>query len=66
MARLKFQSAPVIWIGAGALVVWAVVGIGLGVGFVNYDTVYSLVWGQQIAGGRLPDYRVPIAPTPTR
>ncbi len=64
MARLKFPSVPVIWIGAGALVVWAVVGIGLGVGFVNYDTVYSLVWGQQIAGGRLPDYRVPIAPTP--
>jgi len=64
MPRLTSSSAPVVWIGAGALAVWAFVGVGLGVGFVNYDTVYSLVWGQQIAGGRLPDYGLPIAPTP--
>jgi len=64
MARLKSSSAPIAWIGFGALGLWVCVGVGLGVGFVNYDTVYSLVWGQQIAGGQLPDYRPPIAPTP--
>jgi hypothetical protein len=64
MARLKSSSAAAAWIGVGALALWACLGVGLGVGFVNYDTVYSLVWGQQIAGGRLPDYAVAIAPTP--
>jgi hypothetical protein len=64
MARLKPLSAPVAWIGAGALALWAFLGIGLGVGFVNYDTIYSLAWGQQLSRGQLPTYRLPIAPTP--
>ncbi|HWH10990.1 MAG TPA: hypothetical protein VG165_07675 [Solirubrobacteraceae bacterium] len=64
MARLKSLSAPVAWIGGGALALWGCLGIGLGVGFVNYDTVYSLVWGQQLARGQLPAYGLPIAPTP--
>ncbi|HEU0249358.1 MAG TPA: hypothetical protein VFR48_01410 [Solirubrobacteraceae bacterium] len=34
------------------------------VGFVNYDTLYALVWGRQIEHGHLPDYSVPLAPTP--
>jgi len=63
-ARLKRLSAAGAWIGAGAVGLWAVLGVGLGVGFVNYDTVYSLVWGQQVARGELPVYRLPIAPTP--
>ncbi len=61
---LESASGPVAWIGAGAAALWACLGLGLGVGFVNYDTAYSLLWGQQIAAGRLPDYAVPIAPTP--
>jgi hypothetical protein len=32
--------------------------------FLNYDTFYSLVWGSDLAHGRTPDYRVPVAPTP--
>jgi hypothetical protein len=64
MARLKPLRAPAAWIGGGALALWACVGVGLGVGFVNYDTAYSLVWGQQLARGELPAYRLPIAPTP--
>jgi len=44
----------------GALLAWAMVGTG----FANYDTVYSLVWGADLAHGRLPDYDVPVAPTP--
>jgi hypothetical protein len=64
MARLKPLSAPVAWVGGGAIALWAALGIGLGVGFVNYDTLYSLVWGQQLARGQLPVYRLPLAPTP--
>jgi len=36
----------------------------LGHGLVNYDTLYALVWGRDLAHGRLPDYGVSIAPTP--
>jgi len=52
---------------------WALVAVGvLGalVVFVarrtypNYDTYYTLVWGQELAGGHLPDYGVLRAPTP--
>src|SRR3954470_21160832 len=32
--------------------------------FLNYDTFYALVWGGDLAHGRTPDYRVPVAPTP--
>jgi hypothetical protein len=35
-----------------------------GVGFANYDTLYALAWGGQLARGELPSYEVPIAPTP--
>jgi hypothetical protein len=64
MARVKSCSAPLVWIAGGAVALWVGLGVCLGVGFVNYDTLYSLVWGQQLAAGRLPTYRVPIAPTP--
>src|SRR5436305_3864090 len=32
--------------------------------FLNYATFYALVWGGDLAHGRTPDYRVPVAPTP--
>jgi hypothetical protein len=35
-----------------------------GVGFANYDTLYALAWGGQLARGAAPAYRVAIAPTP--
>jgi hypothetical protein len=35
-----------------------------GVGFVNYDTLYALVWGQQLSRGETPQYEISIAPTP--
>jgi hypothetical protein len=35
-----------------------------GVGFANYDTLYALVWGQQLTRGQTPRYGIPIAPTP--
>lgn len=33
-------------------------------GFLNYDTAYALVWGNDLVHGRTPDYEVPFAPTP--
>jgi hypothetical protein len=32
--------------------------------FLNYDTFYALVWGDDLAHGRAPQYDVPVAPTP--
>jgi hypothetical protein len=32
--------------------------------FVNYDALYSLIWGRDLAHGRTPDYEVTLAPTP--
>jgi hypothetical protein len=47
-------------IAAGAALLWLIAGVG----FVNYDTLYALVWGQQLARGETPEYGLPIAPTP--
>src|SRR3954469_3126061 len=54
------RAGTALGLGLLALVIWLVVGRGL----VNYDTLYSLVWGRDLAHGRLPDYDVPLAPTP--
>jgi hypothetical protein len=51
-------SALAIALGAIALRVVS------GVGFANYDTLYALVWGGELARGRTPQYGIPIAPTP--
>jgi hypothetical protein len=32
--------------------------------FLNYDTLYSLIWGRDVAHGRTPDYETTLAPTP--
>jgi len=33
-------------------------------GFPNYDTIYALVWGRELAHGRSPDYGAALPPTP--
>jgi hypothetical protein len=45
---------------AGALLLRLIAGVG----FANYDTLYGLAWGGQLAQGETPAYGVPIAPTP--
>jgi hypothetical protein len=45
---------------AGGLLLWLLMGVG----FVNYDTLYGLVWGQQLAHGEVPQYGIGFAPTP--
>src|SRR3954451_17085893 len=56
MARLRAAA----WIGALALLLWLVWGHG----FANYDALYSLVWGRELADGHGPSYDVSLAPTP--
>src|SRR3954452_23587253 len=56
MARLRGAA----WIGAPALLLWLVWGHG----FANYDALYSLVWGRELADGHGPSYAVSLAPTP--
>ncbi|MEA2223985.1 MAG: hypothetical protein QOH83_2361 [Solirubrobacteraceae bacterium] len=56
MARIRFA--------AGVLVGAAVLRLLAGPGLVNYDTLYTLVWGRQLAHGMQPDLDVAIAPTP--
>ena len=56
MARLRFVAGVL----AGAVALRLLAGPGL----VNYDTLYTLVWGRQLAHGELPDLEVAIAPTP--
>jgi hypothetical protein len=51
---------PTLAIVAGAALLRAIAGVG----FVNYDTLYGLVWGAQITRGETPEYGLPIAPTP--
>jgi hypothetical protein len=57
--KLQHNPAPLA-IVAGAVLL-RVLG---GVGFANYDTLYALVWGQQLTRGETPQYGVAIAPTP--
>lgn len=45
---------------AGGALLWLVCGVG----FANYDTLYALAWGGQLARGETPAYEVAIAPTP--
>lgn len=57
-SRRRWLAPPAVL--GGALVLW----LASGVGFVNYDTLYGLVWGQQLAHGEAPQYGVAFAPTP--
>ena len=58
MPAMRLRAALAIVVGAVAL------RLAVGVGFANYDTLYSLAWGQQLARGETPSYRTALAPTP--
>ncbi len=60
LKRLPSWAPTALTIAAGALLLWAIAGVG----FVNYDTLYGLVWAQQLTRGEAPEYNLPIAPTP--
>jgi hypothetical protein len=57
---LRKWLSPVAWIaGVSALLL-----ILFPTGFPNYDTIYALVWGRELAHGVSPDYGAALPPTP--
>jgi hypothetical protein len=58
--RVARWLAPVAWVAA----VSAVLLLVFPVGFPNYDTIYALVWGRELAHGMSPDYGAALPPTP--
>src|SRR4051794_16349065 len=69
--RLHLYLAPVPSAARKALVPLAWVGITVAIlllvfplGFPNYDTIYGLVWGRELAHGMSPDYGSALPPTP--
>jgi hypothetical protein len=58
--RSRNWLAPLAWVaGASALLL-----ILFPTGFPNYDTIYALVWGRELAHGVSPDYGAALPPTP--
>jgi hypothetical protein len=51
---------PAAWVAA----VSGVLLLLFPVGFPNYDTIYALVWGRELAHGESPDYGAALPPTP--
>src|SRR4051812_32576900 len=51
---------PAAWVAA----VSGVLLLVFPVGFPNYDTIYALVWGRELAHGVSPDYGAALPPTP--
>jgi hypothetical protein len=56
LARL----VPLLAIAALGAALWLIFPFG----FPNYDTIYMLVWGQELATGTSIDLDAPLAPTP--
>jgi hypothetical protein len=59
-SRLTSWLTPAAWVAA----VTAVLLVVFPVGFPNYDTIYALVWGRELAHGVSPDYGAALSPTP--
>ena len=52
--------SPIAWVAA----VTAALLLLFPFGFPNYDTIYALLWGREMAHGLSPDMAAPLAPTP--
>jgi hypothetical protein len=57
---LRSWLTPAAWVAA----VTAALLVVFPVGFPNYDTIYALVWGRELAHGLSPDYGSALPPTP--
>ena len=51
---------PAAWVAGVSAVLLALFPVG----FPNYDTIYALVWGRELAHGMSPDYGSALPPTP--
>jgi hypothetical protein len=58
--RARNWLTPIAW----ALAVSAALLLIFPLGFPNYDTIYALVWGRELAHGVSPDYGAALPPTP--
>jgi hypothetical protein len=59
-SRARNWLTPAAWIGAVA----AILLLLFPRGFPNYDTIYSLLWGRELAEGLSPDRGAALPPTP--
>jgi hypothetical protein len=58
--RVRNWLTPAAWVAVAAALLLAVFPLG----FPNYDTIYALVWGRELAHGMSPDYGAALPPTP--
>jgi hypothetical protein len=59
-SRVSSWLTPAAWVAA----VTAALLLVFPVGFPNYDTIYALVWGRELAHGMSPDVGSALPPTP--
>ncbi len=52
------------WYAVGAVVAAVVLALAYGPSYLGYDAAWALVWGGELADGKLPSYEVAFAPTP--
>ena len=57
---LRRWLTPIAWVAVTSAVLLLVFPLG----FPNYDTIYALVWGRELAHGISPDYGAALPPTP--
>ncbi len=57
---LRRWLTPAAWVAAVAVLLLLIFPLG----FPNYDTIYALVWGRELAHGVSPDYGAVLPPTP--
>jgi hypothetical protein len=58
--RARNWLTPAAWVAAVTTALLLVFPVG----FPNYDTIYALVWGRELAHGSSPDYGAALPPTP--
>jgi hypothetical protein len=57
---LRTWLTPAAWVAAVSALLLLIFPLG----FPNYDTIYALVWGRELAHGMSPDYGAALPPTP--
>ena len=58
--RARNWLTPPVWVAGVGVVLLLLFPLG----FPNYDTIYALVWGRELAHGVSPDYGAALPPTP--
>ncbi|HVC08154.1 MAG TPA: hypothetical protein VND98_11295 [Solirubrobacterales bacterium] len=59
-SRVRTWLTPAAWVAAVTALLLAIFPLG----FPNYDTIYALLWGKELAHGISPDYGSALPPTP--